>query len=96
MKMATQILGSPCRKVGALGGGSARAQAGHQLLDVRPQASERSISQSNASEGHKNPRRSMGFARLRSKKGPRRKAGLQCGCRAPSLARKDGLCSSAE
>ena len=76
--------------------GSARAQAGHQLLDVRPQASERSILRSNASEGHKNPAVKTGLARLRSKTGPRRKAGLQRGCRAPSLARKDGLSSSAE
>ena len=41
--------------------GSARAQAGHQLLDVRPQASERSILRSNASEGHKNPCRKDGL-----------------------------------
>ena len=33
---------------------------------------------------------------VKSKTGPRRKAGLLCECRAPSLARKDGLCSSAE
>ena len=51
-----------------------------------------------------------GQAPTRSKTGPRRKAGFfascvalatrlryeECGCRAPSLARKDGLGSSAE
>ena len=91
MKMATQILGSPCRKVGALGGGArGRKQDINCLMSVRKRVSG-AYRKAMRARGTKTPAAAWALLVCGVKRVPAVRQGFSAGAGRQALPAKTGF-----